>query len=423
MSQTASATLPTPPTAPPTRILLVGNAPHRNRGCEAIVRGTMEILEATFGPNLVVSSGVMAAPSTVEAQQARELDPRVTSFSVSQIGPRGSLKWWLSQANARLGADFNHHVRDLAGRVQGSVAALEVGGDNYSLDYGRPTKYMAVDNALMAQGIPVVIWGASVGPFDKDPSFAPKIFAHLKRLDGIFVREPKTLRYLRENGVEHNVRQVADPAFVMRPVAPRDESLRTLVRDGSIGINISPLIARYMEGDLDQWRDRAAELVAAAARLGRPILLAPHVGATLEKDDDFSFLRSIQRKLASSLPVPIDILPDGLSAGESKWLIARCSIFAGARTHATIAALSTAVPTLSLSYSVKALGINEDLFGHQEFCQSIKTLTPEPFVAGLSRLLAEESSIRKHLEEVLPGVRRRVMSAGPLLADILSGGR
>ena len=51
-----------------TKILLVGNAPHRNRGCEAIVRGTMEILSATYGGDLDVPLGVSGSPETVAAQ-------------------------------------------------------------------------------------------------------------------------------------------------------------------------------------------------------------------------------------------------------------------------------------------------------------------------------------------------------------------
>ena len=41
-------------------------------------------------------------------------------------------------------------------------------------------------------------------------------------------------------------------------------------------------------------------------------------------------------------------------------------MFVGARTHATIAAYSTGVPTLAVGYSVKARGIARDIFGTEE---------------------------------------------------------
>lgn len=51
---------------------------------------------------------------------------------------------------------------------------------------------------------------------------------------------------------------------------------------------------------------------------------------------------------------------------ELKGFISRCRLFVGARTHATIAAYSTCVPTLVAGYSVKARGIAKDLFGSEE---------------------------------------------------------
>ncbi|MDO5124498.1 MAG: polysaccharide pyruvyl transferase family protein, partial [Eubacteriales bacterium] len=48
---------------------------------------------------------------------------------------------------------------------------------------------------------------------------------------------------------------------------------------------------------------------------------------------------------------------------ELKGYISRCRFFVGARTHATIAAYSTCVPTLVVGYSIKSKGIAKDLFG------------------------------------------------------------
>ena len=45
---------------------------------------------------------------------------------------------------------------------------------------------------------------------------------------------------------------------------------------------------------------------------------------------------------------------------ELKGYISRCRFFIGARTHATIAAYSSQVPTLVVGYSVKAKGIAKD---------------------------------------------------------------
>ena len=44
-----------------------------------------------------------------------------------------------------------------------------------------------------------------------------------------------------------------------------------------------------------------------------------------------------------------------------KNIISNCHYFMGARTHSTIAALSSYVPTISIAYSIKAFGINEEI--------------------------------------------------------------
>lgn len=404
------------------KILLVGNGPYRNRGCEAIVRGTMEILQDTFGENLIVRAGVMASPSTVAAQQSAEIDGRVTNFAVSHVGSRFSLKWWMSQANARLGTNFHGHTRDLYDLTEGVACALQVGGDNYSLDYGRPWDYIAIDRWMARHGTPTVIWGASVGPFESDTQFAPIIHSHLKTLAGIFVRETATRDYLARHGISDNVHLVADPAFCMTPQEPLDPAVLDLVMPGMIGINISPLVARFSNtgGNLDAWRQKAAEMIVGAAdRTRRPVLLVPHVGSPQHDEDDFAFMAELRNIVAPRVQVPVKTAPAGLGAAELKWLIARCAVFAGARTHATIAALSSCTPTLSLSYSVKAVGINQDIFGHQDFCKSVKTIAVQDFADTMGAMLDDADGIRAGLEAKIPMIKARARSAGPLLADIL----
>lgn len=407
-------------------ILLIGNGSYRNRGCEAIVRGTIGILRSEFGSEVKVRSGVMAAPDVVTAQNAQETDPSVRSFSISEIGPRGSLKWWLSQANKRLGTTFQHHVWDLHRATTGVLAALEVGGDNYSLDYGRPLRFMAMDRYLKSRGIPLIIWGASVGPFDKDKEYAPHIFKHLQGVDGIFVRETASLEYLHQNGISRNVRLVADPAFLMEPVEPRILPREFRVHAGTIGINLSPLMARFCSGNiqgsgLEAWKLRASELVMSVLdQVDRPVLLIPHVSSPNYQDDDFSFLESLRTIVQDKSKIPVGIVPLGLNAEESKWVISQCAVFAGARTHSTIAALSSCVPTLTLSYSIKAQGINRDLFGHLEYCQPVAGLTPVKFVEGISLLLRDESKIREHLAAKMPSVRASALDAGRQLRDTIT---
>ena len=89
---------------------------------------------------------------------------------------------------------------------------------------------------------------------------------------------------------------------------------------------------------------------------------------------------------------------------ELKGYIARCRMFIGARTHATIAAYSTEVPTLVLGYSVKSRGIAKDIFGEEE-----KYVIPVQDISNVNTLadsflwlLDNENKIRRYLHTVIP---------------------
>lgn len=406
--------------------LLVGNGPYQNRGCEAIVRGTMEILRQEFGPDIHAKAGVYAASNIVQEQNTAETDAAVNSFCLDGMEPRWSRVWWEMQVNRRLGTSFAAQHRPLVKPLSSACVALEVGGDNYSLYHtgGKPERFMAVDRFIQKRGIPVVLWGASVGLFDRDSIFAPIMFRHLRNLDAIFVREMESLKYLCANGVSENVHIVADPAFVMNSVEPPPAKIGFPLPERAIGINLSPMVAYYRgknsaTTDLNEWLGFCVGLVKSVAELRRPILLIPHVCSEDPGNDDFQLLHAICQTVKGEVKVPVHVLPQGLSAAELKWIIARCAVFAGARTHSTIAALSSRVPTLSIAYSLKARGINQDIYGNLDYCISVADLTPANFMERLKTLLENESVIRAHLQGIVPKFQSKAINAGPLLRKII----
>ena len=103
-----------------------------------------------------------------------------------------------------------------------------------------------------------------------------------------------------------------------------------------------------------------------------------------------------------------------LNAPQIKGYISRCRFFVGARTHATIAAYSTGVPTLVLGYSVKARGIARDLFGNEQgLVLPVQDLTePRLLVRLFAGLQQRETALRAHLAAVLPGYIRAAREAG-----------
>jgi colanic acid/amylovoran biosynthesis protein len=397
--------------------LLVGNGPYLNRGCEAIVRGTAVVLREAFGGDVRIvhaSTSTAVPPEQVERQNREETDPAITHVSIPQDPRRGSRAWLVWQLHRRTRLGVPGPYRALDGPLSESSVMLQVGGDNYSLDYGFPWPLMELDRHARRRGVPVVLWGASVGPFDARPDVAGEMHRHLAALSAITAREDRSAAYLERHGAGERAHRVSDPAFLMEPEEPGAVGVDP---DGAVGLNFSPLMARWATGgDLGAWAERCTEIVAAVAgATGRRILLVPHV--TAPHDDDLGLLREV-RSRAAGRGVEVDCLDGGLRAAQLKAVIARLACFGGARTHSTIAAMSTGVPTVSFGYSVKAAGINEDVYGHADLCLEPGELEPSVAAARIERALADRDALRRLLEERLPAVRRRAMAGADVLRAV-----
>ena len=105
-----------------------------------------------------------------------------------------------------------------------------------------------------------------------------------------------------------------------------------------------------------------------------------------------------------------------------KYIISKCECFVGARTHATIAAYSTGVPTLVVGYSVKARGIAKDLFGtEQDYVLPVQSLTNEDqLLNGFKWLLDKKESIHNHLETILKKKKKKMEPVARAVEELAS---
>ena len=91
---------------------------------------------------------------------------------------------------------------------------------------------------------------------------------------------------------------------------------------------------------------------------------------------------------------------------ELKFIISNCSFCIAARTHASIAAYSSLVPTLVIGYSVKSKGIALDLFGdYENFVIPVDKMTPELLINKFKYIQENEKQIIKILQEKIPSIQ------------------
>jgi polysaccharide pyruvyl transferase WcaK-like protein len=292
---------------------------------------------------------------------------------------------------------------------------MSLGGDNYSLDYNSVNKYLNGNDRVLAAGKPLVIWGASVGPFAAEPEIEARVAEQFKRIALVVARERRTVAYLDSIGVRENVMLLPDPAFSLNTApAPLPDAQEAMLQAGAIGVNLSPLLARY-RNDMHGWLEDATGWVRALMdSSGRPVLLVPHVFEP--GNDDQAFMAQILARIGA--PVDRLALLDGrdLSCMQLKQVISRLHVFIGARTHATIAAMSRGVPTLSIGYSVKARGINEEVFSSTEWMVSHQGLDAATLVERYRTLDENAEQVREALAQRLIHYRMTAQDIRDFLA-------
>ena len=280
--------------------------------------------------------------------------------------------------------------------------AISIGGDNYCYESMLQDLRLA-NNAFREAGKKTVLLGCSVEPVLLSK---PEIVEDLSHYHLIIARESITFQALCRAGLSKVILS-PDPAFTLK----RQETSfpQGFQKGNTIGINLSPLIqeSEGQEGiTLESYRNLINHILQTTKY---PIALIPHV--VWERNDDRKPLLKLYEEYKATGRV---ILIEDRNCMQHKEVIANCRMFIGARTHATIAAYSTEVPTLVVGYSVKALGIAQDLFGTSEhYVLPVQMLqTPQDLVAEYDWLAEHEEEIRQHLGEIMPDYIKKAYDTG-----------
>ncbi|MHB9941096.1 polysaccharide pyruvyl transferase [Clostridium sporogenes] len=396
--------------------LLAGNGPYENHGCEAIVKGSIEIINNSYKDTEYIVSSYYHDNEQFLKQKQSENNKNIMHLD-HIVNKRFSKQWMISNFAGICSSNIKRFYKfnNLKKYVAKSRAVLSIGGDNYTLDYGKPNNFVDLDSYVIKQNKPIIIWGASIGPFSKDREYENFMSEHLKKVNAIFAREPMTVEYLDTIGVRDNVYRVCDPAFCLQP--NKIDGLRIL--KNSIGINISPIMEKCVsEKSSEDFIKLSAKVIEKLIEeTGKIIYLIPHV--VIKGNNDYELMKSIFDKIGDGLKSKVILVEDTYNAAEYKWIISQMEVFFGARTHATIASLSTLVPTLSFVYSMKSIGINKDLFGGDEYCIYPNQFNEEELIQKIKYLLHNKEQIKSKLKIRVSDSKKLAIKAGEYLKTII----
>lgn len=372
-----------------------------NHGCEAIIRSSIKILNDF---PIVYSSHV-----NQDVKYGLDKICTLREDKPCQL-VRGSKEWFLSSLQTKLTGKISlaikYRYKEFFNKVSKGDVFLSVGGDNYC--YAGTDILAARNYNLRKKGCRTVLWGCSVEP---DLLNYTEIKKDIESFDLITARESISYQALKK--VNNNTFLVSDPAFVLDRI---DLPLPAEWIPGNmIGINASPLILSN-GANADLVVEAYCKLISKILKLTDcGIALIPHV--VWQQNDDREILQLLYDKFKNSNRI---VMINDHNCMELKGYIARCRMFVGARTHATIAAYSTEVPTLVLGYSVKSRGIAKDIFGSEEkYVIPVQDITNVNALAdGFIWMLDNEKKIREHLHSVIPQYIANARKAKNILSNL-----
>ncbi|MDI6882036.1 MULTISPECIES: polysaccharide pyruvyl transferase family protein [Methanothermobacter] len=378
------------------RFLLIGIECSRNKGTAAILKSTVQTLKNYFENALFKAVTPWPNRDKLNCKGIEFSDDLLSKLRLFKIRKESD--------------DFD--------------IVIDLHGDTISEDYGILTVfgffYNIVSYKLLAKKA-YVIYAQSLGPFNNPISRLLAKFC-LNKVDLLIIREKITENYLKMLGIR-NYFLGADPAFLLKTASK--ENIKEILKNedirasqGSIiGINVSQHIY-----DLLKDAGRHMDYIMMNAKLidklietyDVNILLIPHVLNNVH--DDYSIAKKVYSKIKNKNLV--NVIEGDYTPEEVKGIIGLCDLFIGARMHAVIASTSQCIPSVGIAYSHKMHGIIGELLGLDEYIIDIDDLNYDILHEKTMKAWENRERIKKHLEKVIPEVKRKALKNGELVREL-----
>ena len=359
------------------RFVLYNHVGSANHGCEALVRTISSMLG---------NEKIILLSDAPEEEEKYGITNDITVYPAKSMEKKRVADFIYSYAKLKLEGNYFYMdilpYKESINKLDREDVLVSIGGDIFC--YEDYPKYNLLHQYALKKNKHSILVGCSIEKKSLEDNY---LIEDLKSFEIITAREHMTYNALKDAGLE-NVIYCPDSAFCLSKC---ETNLPTnFIPGNTIGINISPLGLRRAVNSkiiMDNFVVLIKEILNSTDSV---IALIPHV--TWKSNDDREPLSILYDKFKYSNRI---CLIEDQDAQKLKWVISQCSYFIGARTHATIAAYSTGVPTLVLGYSVKSEGIAQDIFG-----QTKNYVVPYQDIVSEYTLLQSYRWIKKHSVEI-----------------------
>lgn len=394
------------------KIVIVIGAPVVNMGSQAILKSLARNIKKVC-PNSIISVFVTDSSFPKEGD-IKDVDKYY--FRYSFRNDRWSIYRLIHAIGRRLKISKKalNHIKMMRFVFHAKKADLViiVGADNYDASY-HSLWYMRETNqyADYIGEEKMILYNCSVSLADlsEDVIIDMAKFRYLTARDSISYYNMKKVMPTK------NILFFPDVAFSLE--AEKVEIPIGWEENNMIGVNLSSLITNgsygITEHEVRAAYQRMLDYIIRETHL--KICLIPHVKNNMDLSELVQLYEYIEDK---NRVIFID--HENLNAAQTKFIISKCKLFVGARTHATIAAYSSMIPTLVVGYSIKSIGIAQDLLGTDKgYVVPVVELKDEySLVKALNSIIQRYNEIRILLKKNVPSYINKSMEIQGLLSEI-----
>lgn len=260
-----------------------------------------------------------------------------------------------------------------------------------------------------ALGVPVIKMAQALGPFR---TFLNRILAGfvLRRCEQVIARGDITSSYLKEVAVPHDV--APDVAFTLSvsdldrqdavshmPRIPEGSALRILLSPSEVARRLAQ---QHGIDFVEQFVLLAIMLVKA----GHQVVLIPHsYGAGRSKNNDVDLARQVLARLHG---YPVALAADISDPRVLRAMIGTADMFVGCRFHAVVAALTMAVPTVTIGWSHKYAEMAA-AFAADRFVVPVESFDAQRVMEHIDAMLPQLDSLKASLRQASEQVRQSAM--------------
>lgn len=372
-----------------------------NRGCEAITKATSLILNKdkliAYSRNLVLDRK-LGLDKYVDLIQDKE----------ENMLFKAKRKIACMFGNYYQPMTFKYHYHRFVESMEKDSVMLSTGGDMMCYNNNQ---VIYTNELAKSRGIKTVLWGCSIG---KENLTSEKVNT-LLHFDYIYTRESLTANLMEEIGCK-NIGLFPDPAFILEPL---ECQLPACFSNGKkvIGLNVSNYVVGADNLSTTQFGNALKNTIDyLITETDYNILLVPHV--LWQVQDDRIISRVILGEYEST--GRLSVLDSGsLNYLQIRYVISKCHLFCGGRTHSVISAYSTCVPAIALGYSVKSQGIAQDLKLPMETVVDSKHITGKnELLNAIKYGLEKHDVLREHLLEIMPTYKEQVYGVKDIMKNL-----